>query len=119
MSHKQCTTDIPVIPREVLFGNPDKTSPRLSHDRKQLAFLAPLAGVLNVWVGSAEGSGKAPSATFSATGRRAARRRPQSTRGARRLALPGYCFFEMRTRCSGPVTPKRLQLRTRNSTTSR
>jgi hypothetical protein len=49
MSQRRRTTDIPLIPREVLFGNPDKASPKVSHDGKQLAFLAPLAGVLNVW----------------------------------------------------------------------
>ncbi len=45
-------TSLPrLIPREVLFGNPEKAQPRLSPDRKRLAYLAPLDGVLNVWVG--------------------------------------------------------------------
>lgn len=44
--------NIPLIPRKVLFGNPDKASPQLSYDGKRLAFLAPVKGVLNVWVGS-------------------------------------------------------------------
>jgi len=39
-----------LIPREVLFGNPDKTSPRISPDGKYLSFLAPRDGVMNVWV---------------------------------------------------------------------
>jgi dipeptidyl aminopeptidase/acylaminoacyl peptidase len=39
-----------LIPRKVLFGNPDKTSPKLSPDGAQLAFLAPVDGVMNVWV---------------------------------------------------------------------
>ena len=38
------------IPREVLFGNPEKASPRISPDGKLLAYLAPQNGVLNVWV---------------------------------------------------------------------
>ena len=42
---------IPLIPREVLFGNPSRVSPRLSPDGSRLAFLAPKDGVLNVWVG--------------------------------------------------------------------
>ena len=46
--------DVPVIPRQALFGNPDKASPRLSADGKRLAYLAPVAGVLNVWVGPAD-----------------------------------------------------------------
>jgi dipeptidyl aminopeptidase/acylaminoacyl peptidase len=40
-----------LIPREVLFGNPDKAMARMSHDGKWLSFLAPVDGVLNVWVG--------------------------------------------------------------------
>lgn len=43
--------DVPLIPREVLFGNPERASPRLSPDGRQLAFLSPVNGVLNVWVG--------------------------------------------------------------------
>ncbi len=40
----------PLIPREVLFGNPDKISPQISPDGKRLAYIAPDDGVLNVWV---------------------------------------------------------------------
>ncbi len=40
-----------LIPREVLFGNPEKAMGRMSHDGKWLSFLAPVDGVLNVWVG--------------------------------------------------------------------
>ena len=39
-----------LIPREVLFGNPVKTSPRISPDGKRMAYLAPEENVLNVWV---------------------------------------------------------------------
>ena len=42
---------MPLIPREVLFGNPEKMAPRLSPDGERLAYLAPKDGVLNVWVG--------------------------------------------------------------------
>jgi dipeptidyl aminopeptidase/acylaminoacyl peptidase len=45
---------VPLIPRQALFGNPDKASPRLSPDGKRLAYLAPVEGVLNVWVGPAD-----------------------------------------------------------------
>ena len=44
----------PLIPREVLFGNPDKAALRVSPDGKHIAFLAPVNGVLNVWVAPAE-----------------------------------------------------------------
>ena len=43
--------NVPLIPRETFFGNPDKISPKISPDGNQLAFLAPVDGVLNVWVG--------------------------------------------------------------------
>jgi dipeptidyl aminopeptidase/acylaminoacyl peptidase len=41
----------PLIPRDVLFGNPERTSPRLSPDGKRLAWVAPdPKNVLQVWV---------------------------------------------------------------------
>jgi dipeptidyl aminopeptidase/acylaminoacyl peptidase len=40
----------PLIPREVLFGNPTRISPKLSPDGTHLAYIAPDDGVLNVWV---------------------------------------------------------------------
>jgi len=40
----------PLIPREVLFGNPDRLSPKISPDGTRLAYIAPHEGVLNVWV---------------------------------------------------------------------
>src|SRR6204780_1991826 len=39
-----------LIPRRVLFGNPERVSPRISPDGTQLAWIAPSDGVLNVWV---------------------------------------------------------------------
>jgi len=46
--------EVPLIPRKVLFGNPDKIQPSLSPDGVHLAFLAPVDGVLNIWVGHAD-----------------------------------------------------------------
>lgn len=40
-----------LIARDTLFGNPDKAAARISPDGKKLAYLAPVKGVLNVWVG--------------------------------------------------------------------
>ncbi len=40
-----------LIPREVLFGNPEQSSPTISPNGSRLAYLAPVDGVLNVWVG--------------------------------------------------------------------
>ncbi len=39
-----------LIPLTVLFGNPERVSPRLSPDGSQLAWIAPHHGVLNVWL---------------------------------------------------------------------
>src|SRR5438034_1537549 len=40
-----------LIPREVLFGNPERANPQISPDGSQLSWLAPdKNGVLNVWV---------------------------------------------------------------------
>ena len=47
---------VPIVPREVLFGNPERTSPRISPDGSRLAWLAPDEGVLNVWVGTVGGT---------------------------------------------------------------
>lgn len=41
-----------IIPRDVLFGNPEKISPQVSPDGTRMAYIAPVNGVLNVWVGS-------------------------------------------------------------------
>lgn len=45
--------DTPLIPRDVLWGNPDKASPQLSPDGAKIAWLEPVDGVLNVWVAPA------------------------------------------------------------------
>jgi Tol biopolymer transport system component len=44
-----------LISRQVLFGNPDKTSVNISPDGSQISYLAPVNGVLNLWVAPAEG----------------------------------------------------------------
>jgi dipeptidyl aminopeptidase/acylaminoacyl peptidase len=41
---------VPIIPREVIFGNPDRASVQISPDGAHLSWLAALNGVLNVWV---------------------------------------------------------------------
>lgn len=41
-----------LIPRAALFGNPERANAQLSPDGTRIAFLAPVNGVLNVWVAS-------------------------------------------------------------------
>lgn len=49
---QRSTTKLPpLIPRDILFGNPQRTSPRLSSDGKYLAYIAPdEKNVLQVWL---------------------------------------------------------------------
>jgi dipeptidyl aminopeptidase/acylaminoacyl peptidase len=39
-----------LIPRELFFGNPERSSVQISSDGKHLSWLAPKDGVMNVWV---------------------------------------------------------------------
>ena len=39
-----------LIPREILFGNPDHISPKISSDGTTISYLAPHKDVMNVWV---------------------------------------------------------------------
>jgi dipeptidyl aminopeptidase/acylaminoacyl peptidase len=49
-----------LIPRDVLFGNPEKAGPQVSPDGNRMAYVAPVNGVLNVWLGSIDGEDYAP-----------------------------------------------------------
>ena len=40
----------PLIPRKVLFGNPERMLPQVSPDGKMLAWIMPSHNILNVWV---------------------------------------------------------------------
>src|SRR4029077_3766696 len=46
-----------LIPRRVLFGNPERVSPHISPDGTRLAWIAPHEGGLNVWVAPMGGDG--------------------------------------------------------------
>jgi Tol biopolymer transport system component len=41
---------VPLIPRKVLFGEPEILNPQISPDGKHIAYLAPKDEVLNIWV---------------------------------------------------------------------
>ncbi|WP_228840631.1 S9 family peptidase [Candidatus Protochlamydia phocaeensis] len=50
-SHAEPVEQVPLIPRKLLFGNPEKTSPQISPNGTKLAYLAPDdRDVLNVWI---------------------------------------------------------------------
>src|ERR1700735_580692 len=42
-----------LIPRQLLFGNPERVSSNISPDGTRLAWIAPHEGVLNVWIAPA------------------------------------------------------------------
>ena len=46
--------DTPLIPRAALFGNPVKAGAQLSPDGQWLSWMAPVNGVMNVWVAPAD-----------------------------------------------------------------
>ena len=42
--------DTPLIPRDAIFGNPERAGAQVSPDGKYISFLAPREGVMNIWV---------------------------------------------------------------------
>ena len=52
--------DVQLIPRETLFGNPERAGVQISPDGTRIAFLAPVDGVLNVWSQSLDGGDPTP-----------------------------------------------------------
>lgn len=57
--------DVPLIPREALFGNPVRTAGQLSPDGRWVAWMAPVNGVRNVFVAPASNPGAARQVTSS------------------------------------------------------
>jgi len=53
----------PLIERSQIFGNPDKAGATISPDGSMIAYLAPVDGVLNVWVGPANDPASAKAVT--------------------------------------------------------
>jgi len=47
--------EAPLVPRDVLFGNPEYAAPSINPDGSMLAYLRPVDGVLNAWVRSVAG----------------------------------------------------------------
>jgi len=52
-----------IIPRKLLLGNPSRLAPKLSPDGGRLAWLAPVGGVMNVWIAEVDAIGGAQPAT--------------------------------------------------------
>ena len=52
-----------IIPRKVLFGNPNKARVSLTHDGKYILYVAPKDGVLNIWLAPSDDISKAEAIT--------------------------------------------------------
>src|SRR3954468_8125133 len=52
--------DVELIPLEVLLGNPDRAGAQISPDGTRLSYMAPLGGVMNVFVGDAGAGNERP-----------------------------------------------------------
>jgi dipeptidyl aminopeptidase/acylaminoacyl peptidase len=50
MTNVSANASANLIPRSVLFGNPEKAMVRLSNDGKHVSYLAPSNGILNLWI---------------------------------------------------------------------
>ncbi|MGB7373707.1 MAG: S9 family peptidase [Pontixanthobacter sp.] len=57
---------VPMIPREHLFGNPEKAGGQISPDGQWLSWRAPKNGVLNVWIAPASDPSAAKAMTSAA-----------------------------------------------------
>ncbi|WP_202845128.1 S9 family peptidase [Luteimonas saliphila] len=55
--------EIELIPREALFGNPERANVQLSPDGRYLSWVAPLDGTMNVWTAPADDLSAAKAAT--------------------------------------------------------
>ena len=55
--------DVELIPRDALFGNPERANVQISPDGKYLSWVAAVDGVMNVWVAPADDLAKAKAVT--------------------------------------------------------
>ena len=56
-----------LIPRRLVFGNPDRSSVEISPDGRHVSFLAPRNGVMNVFVAAADNPSMATPVTNDTT----------------------------------------------------
>ena len=52
---RPAAADPPLIPRATFFGNPERANVQISPDATMISYLAPLDGVLNVWIMPVDG----------------------------------------------------------------
>lgn len=61
----ELVADYPLIPREALFGNPTRAGGQLSPDGRWLSWMAPHAGMMNLWLAPVDDPSKARLMTHS------------------------------------------------------
>jgi dipeptidyl aminopeptidase/acylaminoacyl peptidase len=59
--------EVELIPRESLFGNPERAGVQISPDGRYLSWVAPLNGTLNVWIAPIDDPSKAKAITQDTT----------------------------------------------------
>ena len=57
------SSEVELIPREILFGNPERSNVQISPDGRYLSWVAPVDGVANVWVAPADNPSQARAVT--------------------------------------------------------
>lgn len=87
-----------LIPRSVIFGNPERAAPSLSPDGTQVAFLAPLDGVLNVWVAPLEVKAASPDGVLASAQARPVTKSTDRPIGGFRWAHNGEQILYMKDR---------------------
>lgn len=83
----------PLIPRRVLFGNPDRTAARISRDGRRLAYLAAVDGVLEVWVGDLTTAADGSLAFDAASARPVTQDRGRGVRDFSWTHSPGHLIY--------------------------
>ena len=63
----QRIADTELIPREALFGNPERALVTISPDGRNLSWIAPVDGVMNVWVAPVDKPGEGRAVTADTT----------------------------------------------------
>lgn len=74
----QETSRSKLIPRKIIFGNPEKTAATISPDGRKLAYIAPVDNVLNVWVRTVGAADDTPITSDTYRGIRSYQWRPDS-----------------------------------------
>lgn len=65
VSQQQDDSTNHLIPRQIVFGNPERIQARISPDGNWISWLAPEQGVMNIWLAAADSTGKSQAITHN------------------------------------------------------